>query len=195
MSCRDLAIERRTGERRRRAARGRWTDALPIEPHSIVPDKFLSDSFVGQSDSSAGPGAASLSEHHVSTCAPRSGHARSGTRFAPFLFTRPRRRERPRWHLNICSTERCAPSLSRSSAPAASVVSEKGALSCVAVPRISRDVSVQLSAVVACCWCFPARCRHSSQRRRRHRRPNIPRRPLRKRHRRNGLRSRTASTR
>ena len=75
---------------------------------------------------------------------------------------------------------------------------KKGALPCVAGSRISRDVCRHLSAPASrCLSCRPC-CRRSSQGRRRHhrhRRPIAPRHPPRKRHRRRGLRFRTASTR
>ena len=160
--------------RERRSARrsgGDSSGCSRVEPYTIVPDKISSDSFVGDHDAPAGPDADPSSAHETSTFASRGGHS------APWV-----------------RALLCAWPLGPDAANAPAGISRsKGALSCVDGPRISRDVCLQSPASASCCLCCPPCSRRSGQRRR-HRRPIPPRDRPHNRHRRTGLRFRTAST-
>ena len=86
-----------------------------------------------------------------------AGIRAAGTRLALCLATRPRRRERPRWHLNICSIERSAPNLFEVFGPGCvGRLRQEERCRASLVPRISRDVCLHVSAAASCCLALSA---------------------------------------
>ena len=171
------------------------------DPARHCPEDFLSDSFVGARAAVrevGRPAPTPAKPQQIRTAARRRG---AGMRFAQMSARRPRRRERPRWHHNVCFDRNqsavAEALLLRRVLP---IVMTSGAFPCAGIRRILQDEFVHRASSRRC-WQAPgskpgSRPHHPSHRRagsnlqhrRRQRLP--PRRP----HRRAGRRFQTAPT-